>query len=328
MSSKELIYDWQDLAFASKKAINGLRAIFIAAPREISTSRFKQIVKNYLPQGNIVLGLAKEQYVLGFENQPQFKMQSYGPLTEIITQVNNLNAKHKIYLLHYFQRELKYLFEQLDFKKVILINGSWKYTWHTQAPYYSLVNKKTEYELISPFCDESEAISYENRLKPKIRAANPIFMGQQSISEMMKQADAISHYSYDYSFQTGVVLGKKSSTVKPEYKLLSWAFNKVVPFQTYAMHYGALRELHFSPPNDLNYYDTVHAEVMLILQAQLRNIRLTGTSLFTNLLPCPNCARMLCETPIVEFIYANDHSDGYALQLLRAVGKNVQRLVI
>jgi deoxycytidylate deaminase len=94
------------------------------------------------------------------------------------------------------------------------------------------------------------------------------------------------------------------------------------------MHYGASREKHFSPPNDLNYYDTVHAEVMLILQAQRQDIKLAGTTLFINLLPCPSCARMLCETPIVEFVYTNDHSEGYALRLLQAAGKKVWRLVI
>ncbi|HUD07954.1 MAG TPA: deaminase [Candidatus Saccharimonadales bacterium] len=328
MSAELFCYDWQDLAFASKKPINSLRPIFIVAPREISQLRFKQLIKTYLPQGNIILGLAKEQYVFGFEGQPQFKMQQESPLNKIITQVNNSKLKNKIYQLHYRQRDLKYLFEQLDFKKVILVNGSWKYAWHTQVSYYVLVNKKTDYELVSPFCDEPEALSFERKVKNKIIATNPVLPGKYSIPDMMRQTDLASHYSYDYSFQTGAVLGQQSPTDKSKYKLLAWSFNKVVPFQTYAMHYGSSREKHFSPPNDLNYYDTVHAEVMLILQAQRQGIKLVGTTLFTNLLPCPNCARMLCETPIVEFVYANDHSEGYAQQLLQAAGKNIWRLVI
>jgi deoxycytidylate deaminase len=327
MSTDNFIFDWQDLAFASKKPLNSLRAIFIMAPREMTLIRFKQIIKTYLPQGNIVLGVAKEKFVLGFEDQPQFKLQAVSELQNIINQVNKSTTKNKIYLLHYFQREIKYLFEQLDFKKVILVNGSWQYAWHTQAPYYVLTNRQIAFEYISPFCDELEAREYEKKLKPIIKSANPLHKGKHSAEAMTQQASVASHYSYDYSFQTGAVLAKISSN-KKTYNFLTFAYNKVVPYQTYAMLNGASREQHFSPPNDLNFYDTIHAEVMLIIQAQKQSINLSGTTLFINLLPCPTCARMLCETDIAEVIYANDHSDGYALKLLQTTGKQINRLII
>jgi deoxycytidylate deaminase len=327
MNSNHFVFDWQDLAFSSKKPLNRLRAIFIMAPREISQARFKQLIKTYLPQGNIILGVAKETYVLGFENQPQFKLQSIDTFSKIIDQVNNSNTKAKIYQLHYFQREIKYLFEQLDFKKVILINGSWQYAWHTQAPYYILANRHITYEYVSPFGDEAEAKVYEKKLTPLIKSANPIPKAKLTAEEMMQKAIVASHYSYDYSFQTGTVLGKISSN-KKTYNLITFAYNKVIPYQTYAMLHGASREQNFSPPNDLNFYDTIHAEVMLVLQAQKKCIKLSGTTLFINLLPCPTCARMLCETKISNIIYANDHTDGFALQLLQTAGKQINRLVI
>lgn len=326
MKSDKYIFDWQDLAFASKKPVNSLKAIFIVAPREITTQRFKNLIKTYLPQGNIILGAAKENYVLGFEDQPQFKLQSIESLNGLINQVNKSPSKHKIYQLHYLQRDIKYLFEQLDFNKVILINGSWKYAWHTQVPYYALINRKIDFEYVSPFSDEIEALAYEDRLKPKISAINPLKDGVYSEQEMMQKTIIASHYSYDYCFQTGAVLGKINSAGK--YKWIDYAFNKVVPYQTYAILNGSSRETHFSPPNDLNYYDTVHAEIMLILKAQQKNLKLSGTTLFINLLPCPNCARMLCESDISKIFYANDHSDGYALKLLLAKGKQVKRLLI
>lgn len=142
--------------------------------------------------------------------------------------------------------------------------------------------------------------------------------------EMAAHAAKIATYSYDYSFQTGVALGKP---VKNNYKLLACAFNKVVPFQTYAMHFGTSREMHFSPPHDLNHYDTIHAEVALIITAQKERISLAGTTLFINLLPCPSCARMLCETDIQDFVYQHDHSSGYAFDLLQKAGKHVRRIV-
>lgn len=327
MSSNRLSFDWQDFAFASKKPINILHPIFIMAPREISLARFKQLIKTYLPQGSIVLGVAKEKYVLGFEGQPQFKLQSISELQYVINQVNKSTNKNKIYQLSYFQRELKYLFEQLDFKKVILINGSWRYTWHTQAPYYVLANRHIVYEYVSPFCDEAEAKIYEKRITPLIKSANLITKTKFTAEEMLQLASIASRYSYDYSFQTGAVLGKISSN-KKTYNLITSAYNKVIPYQTYAMLNGASREQNFSPPNDLNFYDTIHAEVMLILQVQKQSIKLNGTTLFINLLPCPTCARMLCETEISEVIYANDHSNGYALKLLQAVGKQINHIII
>ena len=316
MKLKSLIYDWQDLAFASKQPINNLRAIFIVAPREISQARFKQLIKSYLPQHNIILGLAKEPYVLGFENQPQFRMQQVKPLASLIDKINDSGVKPKIYQLYYYQRELIYLLDQLDFKKVVFINGSWKYALHTQAPYYALINHHCEYELVSPFCDIVEAKIYE---------ANPLIKGIYSDIEMMNRAITASHYSYDYNFQTGVALGKLFHPDK--YKWLTFAYNKVVPYQTYAMHHGALRERFFSPPNDLNYYDTIHAEIMLVLKSLKQGIKLSNTTLFTNLMPCPNCTRMLCETGITEIVYAIDHSDGFAVKLLQAAGKKTRRLL-
>nr|AIA17188.1 Cytidine and deoxycytidylate deaminase zinc-binding region [uncultured bacterium] len=112
-----------------------------------------------------------------------------------------------------------------------------------------------------------------------------------------------------------------------KYKLLATTFNPVVPYQTYAMHHGASREINFSPPHDLNHYDTTHAEVELVIKAQKEKIDLKGTILFINLLPCPTCARMLSRTDIAEFVYVQDHSDGYAVKMLEASGKKVRRLV-
>jgi deoxycytidylate deaminase len=79
--------------------------------------------------------------------------------------------------------------------------------------------------------------------------------------------------------------------------------------------------------NDLNHYDVNHAEVELITQAVRDHLDLAGTTLFINVLPCPTCARMLTSTDIAEFVYAEDHSSGYAIRMLEAAGKTVRRIV-
>jgi len=317
-------FNWSELAFGSRKPLNDLKATFIAAPRELSTKRFTQLIKEYLPQGNIVLGLAKEPFVLGFEGQPQFRTLQVRDVQAIIDKVHKAGTKHRIYTLNYFQRELPFILEKLKFNQVLLVNGSWKQTFHTNTAYYILANKRIDYAMLSPFADETEAKAYEARAMKEIGAAHPFKPGKYTETQMAALAKEVAEYSFDYSFQTGVALGKRTSKT---YDLLAWTYNKVVPYQTYAMHHGASREVNFSPPHDLNHYDTVHAEVELIIKAQKEKIDLSGTTLFINLLPCPMCSRMFTETDINEFVYAEDHSGGYAVKMLEQAGKTVRRLI-
>jgi deoxycytidylate deaminase len=317
-------FDWNELAFKSKKPVNSLQAWFIAAPRDISQKRFVQIVKEYLPKGNIVLGIAKEEFVSGFEDQPHFRMLAPGSFQEVIAKINDNSPQHKIYTLDYNQRDLKHIVTEIDFAHVLLVNGSWQYSFHTSEAFYALAKKRTPHSYIAAFVDEAEAIAYDKHFWPKLQDLYEAKPGTYSEADMLANAASAAKLSYDYSFQTGVALGKKSGQ---KYKLLKVACNKVVPYQTYAMLHGASREKFFSPPHDLNHYDTNHAETELLVQVIKEHIPLPGTTLFINLLPCPSCARMLSETDIDEFVYSIDHSDGYAIKMLEAAGKKVRRVV-
>jgi len=315
-------FDWNELAFGNKKTINNLKAVFIAAPRELSAARFTQLIKTYLPQGNIVLGLAKEAYVQGLEKQPQFKMLSLETVQNSIASVNAAGLKHRIYTLAYFQRDLRYLLEKLDFQKAVFVNGSWYHSFHLRSEYYILANRQVPYELVSPFASEGEARRYAAERPGSV--AVPAVKGLLSAADMLKLANQVAKNSFDYSFQIGVALGLRQGKA---YRLLAAAHNPVVPFETFAMHHGASREIHFSPAQDLNYYDTIHAEVALLIKVQKEKLELHDTTLFINLLPCPTCARMLAQTDIAELVYSLDHSDGYAAKMLVAAGKKVRRIV-
>lgn len=313
-------FDWNDLAFASKKPLNNLKATFIAAPRELSAARFTQLVKEYLPKGNIILGFAKEPFVAGYEDQPQFRMLELKTVQPIINKVNNSPSKHKIATLAYAQRDLVHVINGLSIRQMVLVNGSWKYSFHTQPPYYALMQRGVAYKLVSPFTDEAEAKKFAAATKlPQLPQE-----GKFSEIEMLELAQKAATHSFDYCFQTGVTLGKRAGKT---YDLLTWACNEVVPYQTYAMHFGASRETNFSPPHDLNHYDTIHAEINLLVAAAQKRINLKGTTLFINLLPCPTCARILVKTEIDEFVYREDHSSGYAIRMLEAAGKKIRRLV-
>lgn len=318
-------FDWSDLAFGNKKSVDALNAFFIAAPREMTSARFTQIVKTYLPQGNIVLGISKDSYVLGFEDQPQFRMLEVESIRKIIDKVNASPSKYKIYTLSYFQREAKYIYEKLTFRKVLLVNGSWKYAFHTQENYYTLVNRKASYEMIPPFADEAEAREYEQRVTKELSALIPKKSKTKinTEQEMLALAAQVARLSFDYTFQTGAVIGKKVTGGKG-YALVTYGFNKVIPYQTHAMLHGASREKNFSPPNDLNHYDTVHAEIDAIIRAGKEKKDLADTTLFVNLMPCPTCSRAVAETGITEVICTLDHSGGYAVDLLHGAGKIVR----
>jgi deoxycytidylate deaminase len=323
-------FDWSELAFSSKKRVDQLKAVYLLPPREITETRFIQIVKQYLPQANMIIGIAKESFVAGFDNQPQFKTLTLKHIQNVINKVNNSKSNHKIYILKSFQSEQKYIIEKLLFSKIIAINGSWNRSFHTLDLYYAIVNKEIKYELLSAFSSELEAKQYEistdKNIKLINRKTNVLKLNQiYSEHSMIKNMRQIAKSSYDYTFQTGCVLGRQINK-HLKYHYLGYAFNKVVPFQTYAMLNGSQREIHFSPPNDLNHYDTVHAEIGMLLFAQKHNVSLKGTTLFVSLLPCPSCAFMISETDIESIVYLNDHTNGFAFEFLTKAGKKIRRV--
>lgn len=313
-------FDWSELAFGSKKPINTLKATFIAAPRELSPARFTQLLKEYLPKGNIVLGIAKEPFVLELEDQPQFRTLQLGAVQPIIDKVAHSNSKFKIYTLAYFQRDLPFILDKLTFQRAIFVNGSWYRAFHLRPEFYVLTKQGVEYDLVSPFASEQEAQRYAAKFKPP-----KLTKGNFTEQEMLALADQRAKQSFAYSeFQIATTIGRKTGT---KYKLLLAAHNTIVPYETFAMHYGASREKHFSPMNDLNHYDVVHAEMAMLAQAQQQKVDLNGSTMFINLLPCPTCARTLSLTGIAEYVYRQDHSDGYAVKLFEQTGKKVRRIV-
>lgn len=315
-------FNWVDLAFASKKELRNLDAVFIAAPRKISQARIKQLVKEYLPKNNIVFGIADEPYITNFEGQDKFKTLTINDIKDISNKVIASSSPNKIYTLKYCQRDLVNIISKKLFKQVLFINGSWANSFHNRPEYYQLVKNNIHYKLISPFCDESEAKKYALDYPETDYPKNVI----SSKREVMALANKISQDSFDTAAQCGVVIVSKTPNGK--FKVLVQSNNVVVPYRTYAWHFGSSKEQNFSAPGDLNYYDTVHAEVMSLIKAQKNKLSIKGCSLFINLLPCPTCAKMLSQTDISEIYYNLDHSDGYAVKMLELAGKKVTRLVV
>ncbi len=317
------LLDWNEIAFKNKSELGKGTKIFIAAPRSISQTRIKQLFKTYLPANDLVFGIAKESYVDGLSNQPQFSMLGMQDISPVVDKVHRSKTPHQCQILEYNQRDLVHILQKVSFKKVIFLNGSWYGPFHMKPAYYTLMNAKTPYELVSPFSDETEARTYaENLIFSKALPSQDKNVSELEIIELVAET---ARKSYDYAaYQTGAILARKESN---GYSVLFSAHNKILPYETYAMHNGSLREKNFTIQNDMNHYDTLHAEMALLAQALKVQVSVKGCTLFVNLLPCPQCARMIAETEISEIVYSIDHSGGFAAQLLEDSGKTVRRIV-
>ncbi len=314
-------YNWSDLAFASKKPLKELDAVFFSISREMSMPRFTQLIKEYLPTGNIIVAVTNEPYIKGFEGQPHFATLQLDDIRSLVDKVNASNSPHKIVVLHCVQSDIVPILEKIKFRFALFINGSWLHSFHMRPEYYALVSSGINFKLVSPFADEAEAKAYAANHQSKVS------LGKSALTdvESMKLANEIAKNSFANEHQTGAVISIKKDG---KYRPIIGTYNVVVPYQTFAWQNGASRERHLSPMGDLTHYDTVHAEVLGVIEAQKNKIDLTGTCLFINLLPCPACARMLCQTDISEIVYSLDHSDGYAVSLLERAGKTVRRLIV
>ncbi len=316
--ANELIFDWADMAFGSKKPLKGA-ATFVFAPRMLSKGRLSEIIGAYLSKGDIVFGVAKEPYIEGFHGQPPFSTLPLSAVRTMAQKVAVAGVANKVYVLQYFQREIDFIVDKLRPKHAVLVNGSWHQAFHTRSTYYVLTRIGTTFEYISPFSTATEAKRYADRFAPVL--PEPSTPGDELA--MLSLAQTVAGNSFDTTFQTGCVLAKPS---KKDYRVIASGYNRVIPHQAAALHYGSIREQHYSMPGDTNHYDTIHAEMDLLLSVLRDGIDMTGHSLFVTTLPCPNCARTLSQTGLAEVVYQHDHSDGYAVKFFDKCGIKTRRI--
>ncbi len=318
--ANEYVFDWSDMAFGSKKPLKNA-ATFVLAPRAVSEERLSEIVKTYLPKGDIILGIAKEPYIDGFEGQLSFKTLSFDATQSLVQKITAANLPHKLYVLQYFQREIDFVVDKLQPKHAVLVNGSWHQAFHTRSTYYVLTRLGVSFEYISPFLNESEAEQYADHFPSVVPSSGAA--GDEKTMLLLAQVTARN--SFDTTYQTGCVLAK------PHYKgyeVVTSGYNRVIPYQTAALHHGSSREQHYSMPGDTNHYDTIHAEMDLLISTLRGGVDMTGLTLFVTTLPCPNCARTLSQTGIAEVVYERDHSEGYAVKLFDQCGVKTRRVML
>jgi len=309
-------YSWSELREKREKLPYRV-STFVAISREMTPDRIKQIIKKHLPQGNMLWGVTGDEYVAGFEGQPQFRLLKRSELEEWVAKVN-ASSPNKLILLEYAQDQTERVLSKIKAKNYVFVRGSWKYAFHRLPVYHKLVSKDRHFEFISPFVGEDEAKSYlafgKMLLEPKTLDR------LKTIEDFMSGTWLVAKASFDHSFQVGAILAE--NTGPGEYEYVSHAHNQVVPYETYAMHHGFLREENLSPPKDLNHYDAIHAETAALISAKDSK----GTTLFINVLPCPTCAKAVVFSGVSEVFYGLDHSDGYAVKLFKDAGIKTQKV--
>ncbi|KUK79586.1 MAG: Histidine triad (HIT) protein, partial [Microgenomates bacterium 39_7] len=262
-----------------KNEISSSGKILVLGSREISSRRVTQLTTQLASNTNkeVVWGCLEEDYIAGLEKSPQFKTLSTEELLLGLAKVDK--AADEVRLLHYSQEKASEIINLGNWSAVIGINGSWHRAFHYRDEYRVLKKKRIPHKLVSAFVDESEAREYEKKI---VNAQPPLSLspGQEADEKQFFQVvEEVSRRSFDHTWQTGAALAKNG-------KFLLAAHNRVVPFETFALLRGASKEKHPTPPQDLNHYDTNHAEVELVLEAGKQKINLAGCSLYINLMPC------------------------------------------
>jgi len=67
----------------------------------------------------------------------------------------------------------------------------------------------------------------------------------------------------------------------------------------------------------------VHAEQNALIQAGTNS---RGSTLYSTIVPCPICARMLLNAQVARVVYIDDYSDLAGVELLKQVGVKMTRL--
>ena len=67
----------------------------------------------------------------------------------------------------------------------------------------------------------------------------------------------------------------------------------------------------------------VHAEQNALLQAGTNS---RGSTLYSTIVPCPICARMICNAQVTRVVYIDDYSDLTGVELLKQAGVKLTRL--
>jgi len=287
------------------------RTYFILAPREMSEARVRELIRTLLQKakgGRVIFGIAEEPYVLGYENQPQFRTLKPDYVNTLVKRASESHTS-PLQVLTYSQKDGVKVIQNLDFTHAIVINGSFARSFHLRDEYQAIHAKGAKLKFLSPFLDEAEAQAYAKSYAESMPAGDET----TDIQKLLNQ-EAIK--GFDNAFQNAAILIKAG-------KILACVHNTIVPYATYAWHHGAERERHLCQSGDSSHYDTCHAETAALIQA---GPAAKGADLYCRTFPCPQCARNLIHAGVKSVSYQLDFGDPYGYTLFKAAGISCKKM--
>lgn len=286
--------------------------VFIAGSREISFKRLKAIISAIPKDKKIAVGFFSSNFIEGMDGSLQFRT------LKLTASINKYLTALNVNIIKYNYRDTGQILLQLNPLYTIFINGSWQYAFHRTEFYNSvIVPQRLKYKQISPFLSENEAKIYCESILSKQPAIDLDFKSEKKY--ILKKFKEIKSLSWDWNFQVGAFAVKEN-------KIVEYGYNTVLPYESYALHFGSLREKKFSKSGDSNNHDTLHAEIYLFLRALNAKKNLNGADLYCNLLPCHNCALAIAKSGIKRVFYVYEYNSEHTKKILENSGKIVEKL--
>lgn len=313
------MFDWNKLSEKEKKMLAKLSKLtFIPGPVRMSKRRISQLTSDQ--QGIVLFGCLKDEEIPGLEGSLQFKPLRISDLKPA------LKNEKKVCILEHFHKDIKYIIKELKPSEVLFVNGSWKGQIHYRSEYWKALDVGAKVELISPFVSEKEARRIESEVNSEaVKQEGKMYFKTRKYSdkELVRLAKEVAKRSWDWIGQIGAVLSGNQ-------KVLAVAWNRVVPYEAYQMHFGSIREKLQTPAQEMIETQlTNHAEVEILEITRQKKISLKNTWLYINMFPCPVCAKMLSRTEIEGIVYSQDHNLGNDIgyKVLSLSGKKLRRIV-
>lgn len=315
------VLDWNKLSNTAKSEISKIeKLVFVPGPVQMSDRRIRELVNEYKSY-KILFGCLKDEAIPGLEDSLHFKALDLDSLERAQRYEKDVSI-----LLH-FHKDTKNIVKEISPVFVLFINGSWQGPIHYRSEFWKALDVGSRIRLNSPFFGEREAKGYEKEIeKYSSKKYKTLFYKSKKYSdkELLALAKDVSSFSWDWLGQIGAVLARSG-------KVKAVAWNRVLPYESYQMHFGSIREANQIPSQEMIETQlTNHAESEILEIARRQKINLKKTTLYLNMFPCPICAKNLSRTEIDMIVYSHDHNLGNDIgyKILDISGKKIKRIVI
>jgi deoxycytidylate deaminase len=213
-------------------------------------------------------------------------------------------------------------------QKIIAFNGTWKNIIHYQDFWWEAYDLDVKIEKLSPFLDEKDAQEFAKKLTDKMeRDFDKKWPKDKEyeVKELHQMLDELSHLSWDWTGRVSAIITQKASDGK--YKIITRSYNTVVPYPSYMLHEGSLREKNHSEiGSNIELEETVHAETNCLSQLSNQKVSLENAQIWVQTFPCPCCARLIARSPIIEVKYFNEYTNPLGYELLEKAGKKIKNI--